>query len=93
MKAYTFQDFYIPERMMPAIENYITKGINPGHFLTAVICNDFKEAVGRADDENMKNLPAYASYFYHEVPANCWGSKDLFLDWMKKKREEREAVA
>jgi len=57
--TYRFRDWYIPQRMMDAIDRYINQGIQPGHFLTGVICNDLKEAISRADDENMTNQPAY----------------------------------
>ena len=90
---YTFRNFYIPERMMGGLLRYIEEGIEPGHFLSAVIMNDLSAAVGRADEENVKNLPAYVGYLYNEAPAGCWGSKKKFEDWMKKKAEERNAVA
>ena len=77
------KNFYIPERMMGGIERYINDKINPGDFLQAVICNDLREAVGRADDENIRNLPAYVAYFYNEAPSLCWGSKEKMEAWLK----------
>ena len=82
--TYRFRDFYIPPRMMVPIERYVNQGIPPGDFLTAVICNDLAEAVGRADEENMANLPAYVSYFYNEVDRDCWGSKEKKAAWVGK---------
>ncbi len=79
---YTFQDFYIPERMMPGIQRYIEERILPGNFLTAVICNNLKHAVMYADDENIRNLPAYASYFYSKAPIECWGSEEKMKAWI-----------
>ena len=84
--TYEFRDWYIPERMMGGIRRYIDEQIPPGHFLTAVLCNDLKEACGRADDENMRNLPAYVAYLYNEVPANCWGSEDAVNKWLQAKK-------
>ena len=83
-QSYVWCDFYIPERMMPGIKRYIEEGIIPGHFLQAVISNNLSEACGRADDENMKNLPAYVAYFYNEAPATCWGSKERMQSWHEK---------
>lgn len=80
--AYSWQGFHIPRYMMGGIKRYVEKGIPPGHFLTAVICNDLQEAVGRADDYNLKNLPAYAVYFYNRVPSKCWGSREKMEAWM-----------
>ena len=88
---YNFRQFYIPDRMMPALKRYIEEKIPPGHFLTAVICNDLTEACGRADDENMANLPAYVAYLYNEAPANCWGSKKKMKLWLAHPENEDEA--
>lgn len=79
----------IPERMMPGIRLYINKGIVPGSFLKAVICNDLREAVGCADDENLENLPAFVMYFYNEAPGSCWGSKEKMYAWAETKMNEK----
>ena len=84
---YTFRSWYIPERMLGAIQRYIEQGIEPGHFLCAVIDNDLFEAVGRADDENMANLPAVVAYFYNEVSSLCWGSREKRQAWQARKRD------
>jgi len=75
-------EYFIPERMMPGITRYIEQGIRPGKFLTAVICNNLKEAVWQADDENIRNLPAYVTYFHNEAPSACWGSKEAMDQWI-----------
>lgn len=73
--------YKIPAYMDEAILAYVNKGRIPGDFLQAVIGNDLKEAVGRADLENMKNLPAYVYYFYNETPTPCWGSREKMNKW------------
>lgn len=83
MKEYYFRDWYIPARMMPGILRYVNNRIKPGRFLQAVICNNLSDAVGQADDENMHNLPAYASFFYNETPAVCHGSRENMLAWLE----------
>ncbi len=85
--------YYIPPRMMGGIERYIIEGIIPGQFLQAVICNDMKEAFGRADDENFHLMPAYVNYFYNEAPAPCWGSRKDMDTWAKLIRERRKKDA
>lgn len=67
--------------MMGGIERWIQYAIVPGSFLQAIIKNDLSDAVGQADDENLKNLPAYVGYFYNEAPSQCWGSVDKFEEW------------
>ena len=88
MKRYEFQRYYIPERMMGGIKRYVENHIEPGHFLTAVFQNNLSEAVGRADEENMANLPAYAAYLYNEVPSSCHGSPENVRQWLNHKGEE-----
>ena len=80
---YIFRDFYIPEYMMEGIRRYIDHGQRPGRFLTAVICNDLREACAMADDVNIRNLPAYVAYFYNEAPSPCWGSREKMDEWIK----------
>ena len=86
--SYTFREFYIPDRMMGGLIRYIENGIAPGDFLTAVICNDLNGAVGNADDENVRNLPAYIGYLYNEAPSACWGSLEKMLNWMDEFKDE-----
>lgn len=74
-------------KMMPAIRRYIDKGIEPGGFLAAVICNDLRGAVGRADAENLSQLPAFVSYFYNDAPSSCWGSPEKFEAWLRRFEE------
>lgn len=81
--SYFFRDFRIRPDMIDAILRYIDDRIEPGGFLTAVICNDLREAVGRADDGNLANLPAFVAYFYNEAPSNCWGSKEKMDAWLE----------
>lgn len=81
-KMYEYSGYVIQDHMLEAIQRYVDYGIPPGGFLTAVICNDFSEAVGRADSTNVANLPAFAAYFYNEVPSDCHGSLELMENWM-----------
>jgi len=83
-KAYEFQEFYIPERMMPGIKRYLEHGIKPGRFLSAIIQNNLSQTVGQADSENLRNIPAYAAYFYNECSLDCWGSPQKMNQWIEK---------
>ena len=71
----------IPHRMIAALNCWIEHGIEPGHFLTAVLCNDLHEACRRADDENRHLLFEYVCYLHNECPSTCWGSKEKFKTW------------
>lgn len=89
MNRYEFLTYYVPERMMGGIENYVHLGLRPGDFLTAVISNDLASACGRADSENLANLPAFVAYFYNLTPHACWGSVNKMEDWIKMKRNKQ----
>ncbi len=84
--GYTFRGFSIPTYILNALQRYIENGDPPGDFLSAVICNDLTEAVARADDHNVLNLPAYVAYLYNEAPSECWGSKENMQAWIVNKR-------
>ena len=83
-EAYRFRQFEIRPDMMDAIYRYIYEGLAPGHFLTAIIDNDLCEAVARADDENLANLPAFTAYFHNEAPWICWGSPANRRAWLAR---------
>ena len=68
--------------MLGGVQRYFENRIPPGDFLTAVICNDLKEAFIRADDDNTLAMHAWVSWFYNEAPAGSWGSPEAFKNWL-----------
>lgn len=98
MLTYRHRGCYIPDHMMEGLRDYIVYGHEPGSFLTAVICNNLIDACAHADEENARNLPAYAAFIYNDVPSGCWGSRDRMNAWMEERRawwaeQRRSAVA
>lgn len=75
----------IPEHMRGGIERYVLLGMPPGGFLRAVICNDLFDAVGRADDFNIKLLGNYCKFFHGWAPHECWGSTEKYEKWTAQK--------
>lgn len=61
-------------------------GTSPGlgGFLSAMVCNDMMEAVGRADLDNLRAIPALCSYLYNRLPSRCWGSKEKAKSWAER---------
>ncbi len=80
---HTFLQFHISDHMLAGIRGYIEHGHRVGGFLSAVIDNDLCQAVGRADDDNIANLPAFVDYFYNYANSECWGSREKRLAWIK----------
>lgn len=83
----------IPERMQAALRRYVLEGLQPGSFLTAVICNDLRNAVFQADDDNYPLLKLYLQWLYNVAPAPCWGSYDKMQNWMRERGQERALAA
>jgi len=79
----TDNGFMISEHMLESIRAYITKGCPVGSFLQAVIANELTEACLRADDVNIRNLPAFAWFFYDRAPRQCWGSREAYKAWVE----------
>jgi len=86
----------IPEYMQGGIVRYYENGLQPGHFLSAVIDNDLKEAVSRADDVNVNCLKNYVMWFYNYAPSGSWGSAGAVDRWLenfvKEKDDENHSV-
>lgn len=72
----------IPEHMHGAIKRYVEDGIPPGSFLEAVLCNDLRNAVLKADDINKNHLVQWVQFLMWEVPAACHGSEKAYEIWI-----------
>lgn len=72
----------IPIYMREGLIHYVVNGYRPGHFLSAVISNDLKEACTRADDENRYRIYDYIFFLYNYAPMGCFGSKENFEAWL-----------
>ncbi|WP_353208306.1 hypothetical protein [Sphingorhabdus sp.] len=72
----------LPERMQDALREYVINRHETGDFLRAVICNDLRNAVSRADAENLPLIPLYVRWFYNRAPASCHGSPAAFFKWL-----------
>ena len=73
--------------MVGAVQRYLGRGISPGQFLTAVICNDLKGAFGRADMDNAAAMRDWVRFFCNEVPGDAWGSPEVMKAWQRKFKE------
>ena len=74
----------LPEHIRAGVQRYVERGIIPGDFLQAVICNNLKESFERADDINQNRMFDIVKFFYNEVPGSCWGSKERMMKWNEK---------
>lgn len=74
----------IEPRFKESIDAYVAAGRPTGDFLRAVLCNDLRESIRRADENALDNLPHIVAYAYWEIPAPCWGNPERVREWSAK---------
>ena len=72
----------LPEHCREGLYRYIVYGMKPGNFLTAVISNNFVDAVSMADHVNLPRLKDYAIFLVADAPSGCWGSEAQVAYWI-----------
>lgn len=73
----------VPEHLQDGLRRYLLHGIQPGHFLTAVLENNLFEAMARADLVSRAGLFGLVSHLYNEAPRGCYGSREIVQAWCK----------
>lgn len=71
----------VPQNILEALDTWADVGRLPGGFTTAVLENDFMEAVSRADAFSFAMLKEIALYVYNVLPRPCWGSVEKVAAW------------
>lgn len=71
----------IPDHMRGGITRWVEHGIYPGGFLTAVLENNLRDAVQRADEDNSRMLAGWVRFIYNYCPSGCWGSLEHVERW------------
>lgn len=80
----------IKQDTIDTLNNYATKGWEPGDFCRAVLENNLMESFGMADIENRNALFDICSYVYNELPSACHGSKEKVNAWINYIRAKGE---
>lgn len=78
--------------MADGLAMYLEVGIAPGSFMTAVLCNDLKGAVARADDTNRRFIYEWVYWLYNYAPTGSWGGPDEFQNWQHRRAEARASM-
>ena len=87
-ETYTFRCWRIRADMLAEIKAYLDYGIRPCDFLAAIICDEPLSKIALlGDDDNLKNLMAFCSYFYSEVPTLAWHSRENMEAWIVSKSQ------
>lgn len=72
----------IPTHMQETIKRYVIEKVRPGDFLSAIIKNDLRNAIGHADSENLPLIKLYVQWFYNRAPMACTGSESAMNSWL-----------
>ena len=82
----------LPPLLQSGAELYIEHGTPPGSFLRAVIANDLRTAVIRADNDNLVRLRDIVLWFDSHAPAGCWGSAEIMRAWIAGHQQRKETA-
>ena len=64
-----------------ALLRWQNSAIDPGDFLTAVLCNDLFGAYGRADEFSKADMDLIVKFVYNNLPRACWGDRERMKVW------------
>ena len=82
--AAILQDFgQIRQNIVEGINRFVLLHQPVGHFITAVLSNNLREAFARADDENQKTMFQIVSYCHNQIPGHCWGTPEKVKAWVE----------
>lgn len=81
----------VPNEIRAGLKQYAERRVRCGDFLHAVLENDLKGAIGKADPTNIQILPAIVTYVFDSIPAVAWGSSARVKDWLSGRYEEEVA--
>ena len=73
--------------------NYLIHGFSPGSFFTAVLANNFYDAVARSHPSNtMTALKALTGWMRDCMPREAYGSYQAVEEWLKLTDDERRLI-
>ena len=84
--------WWCPPEIVESLLRYWHQRIPTGGFLEAVLCNDLRDACGRADDTNIRHLPGIVQFCYWQLPGGSWGSPERVNAWLAREDEAQKAT-
>ena len=73
----------LPHSMHGDLAAYVMRGRRPGPFISAVVSNQFYEAVVHGDVQNLQTLVHWARFCYNDLPMSSYGSEQKVDAWIK----------
>lgn len=71
----------IPEHIRPGLQRYIETGLLPGDCLRAILANNLRDAIERADPIVHAGLGNILLFLVTYVPRECWGAPSKLTFW------------
>ena len=81
----------IPPNLKEGLDRYQYHHIKTGGFLEAVLSGDMSDARGRADPISLAAIDDVVDYIAAELPAESWGSRQVFKDWTTRTEAGNES--
>lgn len=78
----------VPPHLHEGLIAYLVYFIRPGDFLRAVLENNLREAVLRADDNSQAGLKALVWFLFRSAPRIAWGDPDTVAAWLAHGQKE-----
>jgi hypothetical protein len=80
------REFPLPPHIAHTLKQWASAqlGHYPGSFITAVLTNDLRTAVEKADGQNIFLIPAMVMWLFNHAPAACWGSPEKVELWYQQ---------
>lgn len=87
----TFAEWEVPKDYADPMYNYFVHGFSPGSFFTAVLANNFMDAMSRSHPANtIKGLRALVDWLRSTMSHGItWGSYDIVKSWLNLSESER----
>lgn len=77
-----------PQAIRESVDAYVSRGMEPGAFVRAVLAGSLFDAVLRADETNLALLPHITAFVYQTVPASICGSVQSMVRHIERKERE-----
>lgn len=90
----SLNEWQVPREYADVMFNYFVHGFEPGSFFTAVLSNDFVNAMASSHPANsiqgLKNLVGWmrSTMTYDKI----WGNREIVNHWLKLPESQRRAV-
>ena len=81
----------VPIEVIYSLGRYVNQRIPEGGFMTAILCNDLRDACCRADHINKHRIFNIVDFCWNELPFHCWGSPERVKNWLSRKDENGKA--